>query len=202
MLLPNVFKNNYIIYILVIAIILTKNIYILVILVNTVLILIYFYRSPVIKQQVYKNNCVYSPAYGTIHHIIKTSKYTYILIYLSMFDIHRQFYPINGVLVHRYYDNNGRFNLAYEFEKSSKNEKVVSIIRNTYGQLIKVTQIAGKFVRRITSDSKKIGDKVYIGHEMGFIHFGSRVDIQLPLNYDIKVNVGDYVNGPDTLIAC
>jgi phosphatidylserine decarboxylase len=95
----------------------------------------------------------------------------------------------------------GKFALAFDFDKASENEKAIHTIMADNGDIIKITQIAGLLARRITYDNKRIGDTVKVGDRMGMIHFGSRIDIELPKNYQILVKEGDYVDGPNTIIA-
>ncbi|ARF09885.1 phosphatidylserine decarboxylase [Indivirus ILV1] len=163
--------------------------------------LILFYRIPNIHRNTFIPGFIYGPCYGTVTHIITTSKSTYITIFLSVFDIHSQYYPVSGILIDRQYDMNGKFALAYNFDKASDNEKAIHTILTDTKDIIKITQIAGLIARRITYDNKKKNDKVIAGSRMGMIHFGSRIDIELPNNYKVLVKEGDKINGPDTIIA-
>ena len=158
--------------------------------------LLYFYRQPYPDKRKFRNSSsVYSPAYGTVTHIIKNPNKceTYITIFLSPFDIHHQYYPISGTLVERTYDRNGRFNLAYEFAKASTNEKCIHKIKTEAGHIVQVIQIAGFLVRRIVYDDKMIGDKVTSADRLGMIQFGSRVDIIVPTT-NVVVTEGQSVS--------
>src|SRR5271165_1201681 len=95
-----------------------------------ILLLCYFYRKPVINVTDIKflRNFVMSPAYGTIKKIIIKDDIIHIIIYLSLFDIHRQYYPTNGIVIEQIHDMTGKYELAYELNKSSKNEKVITTI--------------------------------------------------------------------------
>jgi len=153
--------------------------------------LLFFYRYPFFKSHPLneKNHKVFSPAYGRIMDINKLENGDiYIAIFLSPLDIHYQFAPIDGLVSNIEYDANGKFELAYNLNKSRENEKVIYTIANNRGTF-KVYQIAGKLVRRITP-FKKIGDKLKTGDTLGIIHFGSRVDIIIPNhNGDFQINV-------------
>jgi len=183
------------------SIVLSESKILIVINIVILILLIIFYRKPVIERQIYEPNTVYGPCYGTVTHIIKTPTMHYITIFLSITDIHSQYYPINGKLVNRQYDMNGKFALAFEFEKASHNEKAIHTFETKDDEIIRLTQIAGTFARRITYDNKKIGDMIEVGSRLGMIHFGSRIDLELPLNYILHVKVGDKIKGPDTIIA-
>lgn len=163
--------------------------------------LLLFYRVPTNRNEDFVTDVVYGPCYGTVSHIIKTDNTTYVTIFLSIFDIHSQYYPISGTLIDRQYDMSGKFALAFDFDKASENEKAIHTITTDRGDVITITQIAGLLARRITYDNKQIGDRVQVGDRMGMIHFGSRIDIELPQNYKILVKEGDYINGPKTVIA-
>lgn len=163
--------------------------------------LLLFYRVPINRREEFSTDVIYGPCYGTVSHIINTDRATYITIFLSIFDIHSQYYPISGTLIDRQYDMSGKFALAFDFDKASENEKAIHTIMADNGDVIKITQIAGLLARRITYDDKRIGNTVKVGDRMGMIHFGSRVDIELPKNYQILIKEGNYINGPNTLIA-
>lgn len=140
-------------------------------------------------------NDVYSPAFGKVIKINREQNGDYfIAIYLSPFDVHYQFSPINGIIQRVDYDASGKFDLAYDLNKSKNNEKNIYTIQTQFG-LFKVYQIAGKLVRRITT-FKKTNDVVTRGNLLGLIHFGSRVDIIIPNlddNFNVSVKLGQYV---------
>lgn len=117
------------------------------------LLLIYFYRIPNRIIQNKDDMNILSPSDGTIVKIIKHRDYYKIIVFLSIFDVHIQWYPINGIITRTEYKP-GKFNLAYILEKSDYNEKYITEIKNSYGQ-IRVDQIAGMVARRIVNNSKK-----------------------------------------------
>jgi phosphatidylserine decarboxylase len=170
--------------------------------------LILFYREPVFKIPYYKiqSNELTSPAYGTVYKIIQdpNTKRITVSIFLSPFDIHTQYYPTHGHVVEQVYDCTGKFHLAYELNKSNHNEKVITIMKNlNYGKqerYIKITQIAGFLVRRISTIHRQ-QQLVHAGDYLGMIKFGSRVDLEFDDIYTVNVREGQYVYGPHTLIA-
>ena len=166
--------------------------------------LLFFYRYPFwIKPKIdTTDDKVYSPAFGRIMNIKKEDNGDYfIAIFLSPLDIHYQFAPIAGKITDIQYDATGKFELAYDLNKSRDNEKSIFTIENRHGQF-KVYQIAGKLVRRI-SRFREVGEVVSTGQVLGLIHFGSRVDIIIP-NRDDKfvpmVNVDERVT-MDTVLG-
>jgi phosphatidylserine decarboxylase len=165
------------------------------------IVLLFFYRYPIKKDTTFYKNGIYSPAYGTIMDIKINDNKIFIAIYLGLTDIHRQYSPVTGTVVSKKYDHTGKYNLAYNLNKSKLNEKMITEFLGDNG-IVTVYQIAGKFVRRITS-KVTTGDHVGCGQEIGMIHFGSRVDIIIPnadkFNLGIKLN--QKVHGSNTLIG-
>jgi phosphatidylserine decarboxylase len=125
----------------------------------------------------------------------------YIAIFLSPLDIHYQFFPVSGIVKDIIYDKTGKFELAYELNKSNDNEKCIHVINNRHGDFI-VYQIAGFLVRRI-SYYDKINEKYESGENLGLIHFGSRVDIVIPKAdiFQLYVKEGDYMSGSESMIG-
>ena len=145
--------------------------YILILLIFILLFLCFFYR---IKEgKYYENNIISSPSYGKIIHIDKNfklnnQKYILVSIFLSINDIHYQYFPISGVINSIKYDNTGKFKLAFNYNKSKDNEKVITTMKTDYGNII-VQQIAGFFVRRISTMISNIdseGVKVNVGDKL------------------------------------
>lgn len=161
--------------------------------------LMYFYRAPYLNIA-HMDNIVSGPSYGTIKSIIKTENNIHIVIYLGLTDVHVQYYPINGTVKKHTYDLNGKFELAFDLNKSKHNEKMITEIDTDYGQ-VSVTQIAGFLVRRISCPDKT-NKKVWAGEKLGMIKFGSRVDLKLPLNgFILSCKVGDKVLGGKTILG-
>jgi len=162
-----------------------------------------FYRFPAERIVCVSDaNKVYSPAYGKIMKITERDDGTlYIAIFLSPLDVHYQFFPVSGVVKQIDYDSTGKFELAYELNKSNDNEKCIHVINNQYGDFI-IYQIAGFLVRRI-SPYDTIGQSAVSGKCMGLIHFGSRVDIIIPQrnSFTLLAKEGDSVNCNDTILG-
>lgn len=169
----------------------------------------YFYRKPLntIRNDTdgKNSNLITSPAYGTVYEILPVVKndhqYTHISIFLSPADVHFQYFPTNATFVKTTYDATGKFSLAYEMNKSNENEKSITEIKTKNGDSIFITQIAGFLVRRINTKKFKEGADIKAGQELGMIKFGSRVDVEIPSEYKILIKEGEYLYGPETIIA-
>lgn len=120
-------------------------------------------------------------------------------IFMSLFNAHVNWIPVNGEVIH-YTHQNGRFKAAYLPKSSTENERSTIVIKTPEGQEILVRQIAGAMAKRIVTYVEE-GKNYEINEQLGFIKFGSRVDLFLPLNSDIKVELGQKVAGNHTLIA-
>lgn len=119
-------------------------------------------------------------------------------VYMDFFDVHTNFWPMDGEISYYKY-HPGKYLLAFLPKASEKNEHSSTVIRNEHGEIL-FRQIAGTFARRIVCYSKE-GDKVERGRQCGIIKFGSRIDIFLPLDADIKVKEGDFTRACETVIA-
>ncbi len=119
-------------------------------------------------------------------------------IYMNFFDVHANFWPISGEVSYCKY-HPGKYLLAFKPKAAEENEHYSTCLHNEYGDVF-YKQIAGTFARRIVSYSKE-GLEVEQGKQMGIIKFGSRIDMFLPLDADIKVKVGDLTRACETLIA-
>lgn len=155
-------------------------------------LLLWFYRNPD-KTNLNSTNIIIAPSYGTIKAIKVENNILKIATFLNVFDVHQQYYPINGKIKNIIYDNNGQFAIAFDLDKSINNEKKIHILDTAFGE-VKITQIAGLLARTIVSNNK-IGDEVKVGQHLGMIKFGSRVDIEIPnanifnLNPNIKIDL-------------
>ena len=94
----------------------------------------------------------------------------------------------------------GKFLLAFNPKSSTDNEHNTIILKDTKGREILVRQIAGFVARRIVC-ALEPGDQAVVGEELGMIRFGSRVDVFLPLDAEIKVKIGDKTTGKETVLA-
>jgi phosphatidylserine decarboxylase len=124
--------------------------------------------------------------------------YRRISIFLNVFNVHVQRTPVAGRIEQIKY-NKGRFLNAASHKASLDNEQN-SMIIHTGKEKVLVKQIAGLIARRIVCWAKE-GDNYNLGQRFGLIRFGSRVDLFLPLNAEIKVSLGDHVSGGSSIIG-
>ena len=124
-----------------------------------------------------------------------------ITIYLSIFDVHTQWFPVSGKIT-SITRKEGEFNLAHILEKSEYNERFTTIIQpNKIRGSVRIDQIAGQVARRIVNWSKK-NTNVNRGDLLGMIKLSSRVDLYLPVNnVRLHVKKGDNVKGNETSIG-
>ena len=120
-------------------------------------------------------------------------------VFMSVLNVHANWFPLDGeVLMVRHHK--GRFLSAYLPKASTDNERSTVLIRATNGQEVLVRQIAGAVARRIVTYAEA-GDRANIEDHLGFIKFGSRVDIYLPLDTEIYVKIGDKTTGGVTVVG-
>ena len=163
----------------------------------------YFFRDP-IRKILYSEQNFLSPADGRIVSIKDwedpdLGKSTKIAIFLSVFNVHRQWTPLNATVLHSTY-NPGRFFGAFKNKSSEKNEQTSILFCNKNQNYFKIKQIAGFVARRIVNHMSP-DLNVSQGEKLGFIKFGSRVEIIVPKNFDIKVKKGMKVKGCKTIIG-
>lgn len=164
-----------------------------------------FFRVPQIKININENK-ILSPANGKIVVIeeVELDEFIYqktkqISIFMSPNDVHVNRYPISGKIINYKY-HRGKFLVAWNPKSSKLNERTSVLIENLKGEYILIRQIAGFVARRIVCYAKK-GENVIQGNEMGFIKFGSRVDVFVPLSYKINVCLNQKVIGGKTILA-
>ncbi len=165
-----------------------------------------FFRDP-IRPGLRGDRFVVAAAEGHVVHVIETDEPMYvkersvrISIFLSVFDVHVNRYPVDGTVELVHY-NKGKFLHAADEKASLENEQSSIGMRGPHGRVL-VRQIAGLIARRIVTDSKP-GDRVAQGARLGLIRFGSRTDVFLPLSARpaIKVKPGDRVRVGGTVLA-
>ncbi|MGI2257697.1 phosphatidylserine decarboxylase family protein [Candidatus Cardinium hertigii] len=167
--------------------------------------LIYFFRDPyrIIHTQ---DQYILGPADGKILSIQKVHEEEYlredrikVSIFMSPFNVHVNRFPMSGKIVFfRYHP--GKYFVAFHPKASTHNERTSIVIENENGQKILFRQIAGFMARRIKFYFKE-GEAVQQGEKCGFIKFGSRAEVYLPLDADMQVSVGDKVKGGITVLA-
>jgi phosphatidylserine decarboxylase len=165
---------------------------------------IYFFRVPK-RSFAQKSESVVAPADGKVVAIEKVTENTFlqrearlVSIFMSPLNVHINWNPISGEVIEAKYEA-GKYLVAWHPKSSTENERMSSLIRSDEAEIL-VVQIAGAVARRIINYHKK-GHSVSQGEEMGFIRFGSRVDIYLPLDADVQVEIGDKVRGLNDIIA-
>ncbi len=152
-----------------------------------------------------KDGIVYSPCDGKVVVIEETlekefykDKRIQISIFMSPLNIHNNLNPISGKVNYKKY-HPGRFLFAWKPKASTDNERSTLVIENNKISVL-CRQIAGAFARRIIT-YPKINEDVKATNEMGFIKFGSRVDLFLPTGTKIITNIGNNVKGGQSIIA-
>jgi phosphatidylserine decarboxylase len=119
-------------------------------------------------------------------------------IYMDFFDVHANYWPLDGeVKYYKYHD--GRYLMAFYPKSSELNEHSSLAVGNEHGDVF-FKQIAGTFARRIVCYSEP-GHIEYRGEQCGVIKFGSRIDLFVPLEADVKVKVGDKVKAVESILA-
>lgn len=165
---------------------------------------LFFFRVPQ-RDRVGDRNVVTSVADGRVVVIEKVYEEEYIKgecmqvsVYMDFFNVHVNFWPIDGEITYFKY-HPGKYMLAYLPKASELNEHTSVGMKTAYGDVF-FKQIAGTFARRIVCYATP-GKKVFKAEECGIIKFGSRIDMYLPLDADIKVKIGDYVKASESIIA-
>lgn len=166
-----------------------------------------FFRCPIrYFPQEDTENIVVAPADGRIVVIEEVDEDQYfhekrimISIFMSLFNVHANWFPVDGrvKLVHH---QNGNYHKAWLPKASEENEHSDIIITTPDGKDILCRQIAGAMARRIVTYAKE-GEECYIDEHLGFIKFGSRVDVYLPLGSEVCVKMGQSTTGDQTIIA-
>jgi phosphatidylserine decarboxylase len=168
-------------------------------------IILQFFRSPSISIDTDEQS-ILCPADGKVVVIEETTETEYLKdkriqmsVFMSPVNVHINRNPISGVVKYFKY-NPGKYLVAWHPKSSTENERTTIVIENSAGIPVLFRQIAGALARRIVWYVKE-GDKVDQGQQFGFIKFGSRVDVFLPLGSVIKVELGQVVKGGRTILA-
>lgn len=169
-------------------------------------IVVNFFRYP---ERTFKGDelhDVIAPSDGTIVTIEEVYEPDYfkekriqISIFMSLTNVHAQWCPLNGIIMKSEHED-GRFKKANLPKSSTENERSTIVIKSDAGPIIMMRQVAGAVARRIVT-YLKAGDKSEINGELGFIKFGSRIDVFLPLDAEICVKMKQAVRGNITTIA-
>jgi len=169
------------------------------------LLIIWFFRAP---RRILKNdeNLIYAPADGKVVAIEEITEEEYfkdtriqISIFMSPLDVHVNYYPISGTIEYLKY-HKGKYLVAWHPKSSIHNERSTVVIKNDKNKSILVRQIAGAVARRIITNAIR-GEWIKQGDELGFIRFGSRVDVILPSYAKVLTSINNKVKGKKTVIA-
>lgn len=170
-------------------------------------VLVNFFRCPIrYFQGENTEKIVVAPADGKIVVIEEVDENEYfhdkrlmISIFMSIVNVHANWYPVDGV-VKKVGHQNGKFMKAWLPKASTDNERSMVVIETPEGIEVMARQIAGAMARRIVTYATE-GEECFIDEHMGFIKFGSRVDVYLPLGTKVLVEMGQKTTGNQTIIA-
>lgn len=169
------------------------------------LLMIWFFRNPE-RKVVPAETVILCPADGKVVVIEEVVENEYfkdrriqVSIFMSPLNVHVNRYPVSGLISYFKY-HPGKYLVAWHPKSSTLNERSTVVIKDSRGREVLVRQIAGAVARRIIPYAKQ-GEQAVQGNELGFIRFGSRVDLFLPLDTKITVNIGDKVEGNRTVIG-
>ena len=165
-----------------------------------------FFRSPRRRFEQDPVNAVVASADGRVVALEEVYEDEYLKrnciqlsVFMSIFNVHANWFPVDGEVIFTAH-HSGRFMGAYLPKSSTENERSTVVIRTPSGHEVLVRQIAGAVARRIVTYAEP-GTDACIEDHLGFIKFGSRVDIFLPLDTDIFVKLGDTTTGGITLVG-
>jgi len=169
------------------------------------LLVVWFFRNPA-RSFVPDETAIVCPADGKVVVIKKTLEKEYfkderwqVSIFMSPLNVHVNRYPVSGQVTYFRY-HAGKYLVAWHPKSSELNERATVVLKNADGREILVRQIAGAVARRIVPYAKE-GVRVSQGDDLGFIKFGSRVDIFLPPDAEIKVSLNQKVKGNVDVLA-
>ena len=169
-------------------------------------LVIWFFRMPT-RTPIIADNKIIAPSDGKVVIIEKVFEPEYfkeeriqVSIFMSPLNVHAQWFPINGK-VNYYKYHPGKYLVAWHPKSSTLNERTTLVLENKKGEEILVRQVAGAVARRIVSYATKPGMKAEQGKEFGFIKFGSRIDLYLPINTKILTELEQKVEGSISIIA-
>lgn len=168
-------------------------------------LIVQFFRVPK-RTFTFESNDVLCPADGKIVVIEEIEEQEYfndrriqISIFMSPLNVHANYNPISGIIKYVKY-HPGLFLVAWHPKSSTDNERTTIVTEHKSGKEVLFRQIAGAVARRICYYVKE-GQNVESGSEFGFIKFGSRIDVILPVDSRINVKIGDKVRGQQTKLA-
>ena len=169
------------------------------------LLILQFFRNPK-RQTSYNDNHIVSPVDGKVVVIEEVFEKEYfnekrlqVSIFMSPINVHVTRYPIGGQVVYSKY-HPGKYLVAWHPKASEENERTTVVVENEIFGPILYRQIAGALAKRIVNYAKE-GQQINQGSDSGFIKFGSRVDLFLPLDAKINVSLNQKVRAAESIIA-
>lgn len=172
----------------------------------TYVLITQFFRNPKRYIEGVKDTQILSPVDGKVVVIEEVYEGEYlhcnmrqISVFMSPTNVHVTRYPVGGMVEYSKY-HPGKYLVAWHPKSSSENERTTVVIDNPAMGKILYRQIAGAMARRIVNYAM-VGQTAHRGEDSGFIKFGSRVDVLLPLDFDVMVDLGQKVRGGETVIA-
>lgn len=164
-----------------------------------------FFREPR-RVRIHDNDLVFAPCDGrvVVTEVVRETEYLQeemmqISIFMSITNVHMNWVPVGGEVEYFKY-HPGRFLVAWHPKSSTENERTTTVVRMPSGQRVLFRQIAGLIARRIVS-YMKVGHQVEQNSVCGFIKFGSRIDVLVPKDSELLVEIGDPTIGSQTPIA-
>ena len=180
--------------------------FVLVVTLSVYLVVVNFFRCPI---RIFNGNtekAVVAPADGKVVVIEEVEENEYfhdrrimVSVFMSVTNVHANWFPVDGV-VKMVEHHNGNFHKAWLPKASTENERSTVVIATPAGKEILVRQVAGAVARRIVTYAHA-GEDCFIDEHSGFIKFGSRVDVYLPLDTEILVKLGQRTVGNQTILA-
>ena len=169
------------------------------------LLILNFFRVPLRKVAI-DNKHILAPSDGKLVVMEEVDETEYLnekciqlSIFMSPLNVHKQWYPINGIIEYTKY-HPGKYLVAWHPKSSTENERSTIVVKSENGTKILFRQIAGAVARRICNYAKQ-GKTVTQEDEAGFIKFGSRIDVFIPLSASIQVKINDKIIGGKTILA-
>lgn len=170
------------------------------------LIIVNFFRCPIRIFNGDSENTAVAAADGKVVVIEEVEENEYfrdhrimVSIFMSVTNVHANWFPVEG-FVKKVEHHNGNFHKAWLPKASTENERSTIVIETPAGQQVLVRQVAGAVARRIVTYAHA-GEECFIDEHLGFIKFGSRVDVYLPLDSEILVKIGQTTVGNQTVVA-
>ncbi len=164
-----------------------------------------FFRVPA-REITSDNKVVVCPADGKVVVIEETNEDEFlkdrriqVSIFMSPVNVHVNWFPVSGIVKYFKY-HPGKYLVAWHPKSSTENERTTVVVESENGIQVLFRQIAGAVARRIVCYARP-DDVAEQGSQFGFIKFGSRVDVFLPLGSEVKVNINDMVKGSQTVLA-